>query len=310
MIKNDQVRRNSKFILNKLNSSQYKASSIPKSLFEKISKSIDLTIKHQNPIHNSIPFGGFKKHQLPSYPYPDWSEIFTILQIYNYVLPIAEAYSKGVIIDFWSDELFISKMNNLRQTDIDKYNNCFKQILIYFNKFTRPNIKFKFSKIRDHISQEEIFKRFEKTKITLKREWYSYTKEVQEKKLKKAERNYNQDWTNVTLEEKRSILFQSNLIHDAFILGDWDKDIHWAFDEDMIPVGFCYTGDWGIHIKSTPTSTNQFWVGIGAIKTVNNIIYPTSLTYNQFNNLNVQKVKISVFPKEFNNLDYIYKVIN
>ncbi|HOU75955.1 MAG TPA: hypothetical protein PK957_02445 [Candidatus Dojkabacteria bacterium] len=104
-----------------------------------------------------------------------------MIQIYNYIFPISKAYTKGVTIDFWSDEIFISKMNNLPQENIDLYNQNFEKILTFLNQYTVKNIKFKFSRIRDFISQEEILKRFQRTINKLEQEWNNMPKNISHK---------------------------------------------------------------------------------------------------------------------------------
>mgnify|MGYP001609901814 CR=1 FL=1 len=125
--------------------------------------------------------------------------------------------------------------------------------------------------------------------------------------MKKSERNYKGDLSKLREAEKDKILLESTLVHDAFIFGDWDRDVSWAFDELMIPVGFRYTGSWGIHLKSTRSSTVQFWIGIGSIIERNGEYIPTSFTYDQYLKVKpkLNYHEISLFPSSFKNLSKI-----
>jgi len=296
-----------KYIYNKLTSSKYRASSLPISLNDTIKQTIHQSVLHGRPIHISIPFGGYKKHQLPTYPNPDWSEVFNIIYLRDYLLPIANAYPNGVVLEYFSDEVFVSRMNNIPQKDLDSYSNQFQMIVAWINQYTNANLQIKFSRIRDQIGQVEILQRFDKEIERLKQEWDTLSKEEQSKRIHKSERNYCADLTGLPENERFNILWESTLVHDAFIFGEWRDGVPWAFDDYMIPVGFRYTGDWGIHLKSSPRSTVQFWVGIGILHRQDDLLLPTILTHKQYldelDSLN--NVATSLFPAELTNLQII-----
>lgn len=295
------------FIYGRLTTSKYRSSSIPDELNSQIKEKIRNSISQNKPIHITVPFGGFKKWQLPTFPDIDWSEIFNLILLREYLSPIAAYYKPGVILEYFSDEIFASRMNNISQEDLDLYNDHFTQIIEFFNQFQPDNFKIKFSKIRDQISQEELFKRFEKTIVELKQNWQNIPQDEREKRLVKSERNYKMDFSKITKEEKDKILLESTLIHDAFIFGDWDSDVPWAFDDHMIAIGFRYTNKWGISIRSSRSSTVQFWVGIGVLKQKGNEFIPGILTYQQYldNKSKLQSYDINIFDKKFKNLQSI-----
>lgn len=297
-----------KYILKKLLSSKFRTSKVADILQKRIEDIIDYSIENFLPIHISVPFGGFKKWQLPSYPEVDWAELFNIVLLINWLLPIASGYNKGVILDYYSDEIFISRMNNIPQVDLDIYNNQFETILKLFSKTLPGNFKLKFSKIRDQISQEELLKRFDLAIIKLRDEWEDLPESVQKERLQKSERNYKKDFNDFPKEEKYSELLESTLIHDAFIFDpNWEKDVPWAFDKDMIPVGFRYTKTWGLPIKSSQSSAVQFWVGFGVLLEKDNDLISSILTYSQLKqeeqNLNFKT--INLFDPSFKNLQTI-----
>lgn len=297
-----------KYIFNKLNSSKFKASAMPELLEQKIKEKIDKSIKQNRPIHITVPFGGYKKWQFPTYPLPDWSEIFYLVLLRDYLSPIAAGYTKGVLLEFFSDEVFVARMNNIPQSDLDLYNDQFSEIVEWFSGYLPKNFEIKFSKIRNFISQEEILNRFDKDIAKLKRDWKNLPKNEKEFRLKKSERNYRGDLSKLSKAEKDRVLLESTLVHDAFIFGEWDKDVPWAFGELMIAVGNRYTGSWGIHIKSSKSSTNQFWVGMGVLKEGSGSLTPSSFTYNQYLSVRkkLNKENVNLFPKKFEDLKFVY----
>ena len=100
-----------KYILKKINSSEYKASSITPDYLTKVTDKINLCLNHEVPIHFSVPFGAVKVPTLPTAPGIDWGEVFAISIIREYLAPIAKAYKYGVIVDFISVAVFEEKMN-------------------------------------------------------------------------------------------------------------------------------------------------------------------------------------------------------
>ncbi len=296
-----------KYIYQKISSSKFKASSIPLELDIKIKQNIHQSVTENLPIHFTIPFGGYKKWQLPSYPLPDWAELFNLILMRDYVAPIAAAYQPGVIIEYFSDEIFISRMNNYPQADLDQYNAEFKNLVTWFSQYLPKNVTIKCSKIRDQISQEELMKRFDVSIEKLRTEWNTLSNNEQQYRLNKSLRNYKADLSTLPVDEKNKILLESTLVHDAFIFGDWETGVPWAFGEKMIPIGFRYTGTWGLHLRSSASSTVQFWIGIGALKKHTGGFSPTILTYQQYlqKNASLRKSAIELIPLDNSNLNTI-----
>ena len=289
-----------KYIFNKLTSAKFRGSVLPEELKQKIIGKIKNSVKTGQPIHVSVPFGGYKKWQLPTYPEPDWSEIFNLVQLRDYLTPISKSYKPGVILEYFSDEIFVSKMDNYPQKDLDTYNSRFSGLITWFSSYLPVGMSIKFSKIRDQISQDEIFKRFDKSLVILKNKWPTLPKSEQDRRIAKAKRNYKGEGDYATY-------LNSTLIHDAFIFGDWDEGIPWAFAEDMIPVGFRYTGAWGIHLKSSRSSTVQFWIGMGVLRQDQDTFIPSILTYNQYLELEpkIKYEKVDIRLSNFKNFTQI-----
>lgn len=296
------------FIARKLSSSKFRSNKLPQELVEKIKEKTHYCVSNSLPIHISVPFGGFKKWQLPSYPEVDWAEVFNIVQLVEWLKPIAAAYEKGVILDYYSDEVFISRMNNIPQSDLDLYNNQFEKLLKLFQKNLPSNFILKFSKIRDQISQEELLKRFDKAIAKLRKEWDSLPEQTQKERLAKTERNYKYDFTGLAEAEKLEKLLESTLVHDAFIFDpDWEQGVPWAFDVDMIPVGFRYTKTWGLPMKSSASSAVQFWIGYGVLKEASSSFVPSILTYEQYKKYkdDLEYYDLGLFAKEYTQLSRI-----
>lgn len=289
------------FIIKKINSNKYKGSKYPTAIAEKVKTIVTEAVARSKPIHFSVPFGGFKKWQYETYPSIDWAEIFNIIQLRNFAIEIAKGYEPGVIIQYVSDEVFVSRMNNMPQEDLDKYNNLFNLAIAYVQQFTPSNVMLRYTKIRDEISQKEVLLRFEKGISELRAKWDELPLEDREKRIEKTKRNLKIDESKFTKEELQEKYLDSTLVHDAFIFTDWEQGVPWAFRSDMIPVGFRYTGTWGINLMSSPTSSVQFWVGFGVLEQRGDNYLQRILTYNQFKDVekSIKYEKCEALPSIF-----------
>ncbi|MCA9382746.1 hypothetical protein KC909_00105, partial [Candidatus Dojkabacteria bacterium] len=178
--------------------------------------------------------------------------------------------------------------------DLDNYNKQCEQLVQYFNSLSDTNIMFEFSKIRDEITIEQVNSRLDKIIEELRAKWDNQEEDEIEHKLAKAERNYNIDWSNVSQAEKKERLVESALVHDAFIMGDWEEGVTWAFAKDMVTVGFRYTGTWGIHLKSSRASSVQFWVGSGVLIEREGEYLPSILSYEKLKEAELQQEEINI----------------
>ncbi len=179
-----------------------------------------------------------------------------------------------------------------------------------FPNIYQKNISVKCSKIRDQISQAELMQRFDVEIEKQRNQWNQLPEDQKNYRLEKSERNYKADLSSLPIDEKNKILLESTLVHDAFIFGDWETGVPWAFGEKMIPIGFRYTGTWGIHLRSSVSSTVQFWIGIGALKKRKDSLLPTILTYQQYleNKSNLTNTQVNIIPLPNPNLQSILEV--
>lgn len=291
----------SQLIYDKLTTNKFRTAPISEKIHARIMESCTASVTQNQPIHITIPFGGYKLPSLPSAPHIDWSEVFTCLIIRDYVSAISKIYDPGVIVEFYSDEIIVNRMNAIKQIDLDTYNQELNKLLGKFKLFLPRNVIYKLSSIRDHISQDALFDRFsQKHNVII--EWWGKQSE-QEKKihLEKAERNYFGNLKNLTKKEKADILLTSVFIHEALVRSHWDSDIVWAFGKGRIPVGFRYANGWGIQIKSSVSSAIQFWVGTGILQEKGVLFLPDIIGVQKFQKIkeHLRKVPIDIFTSEF-----------
>lgn len=273
-------------------------------MLDEFSSKIKSAIQDQQPLHFTVPFGGYKLWRLPSYPNPDWSEVFNIRQLISYLYPLSLIHRSGIILEYFSDEIMVGRMNNIPQSDLDSYNSQMASLVEWFDQSTPDNFQLRFSKIRDQIDQTEYWKRIDAQMDEIVELWDKQPDDVKQIRLKKSARNYRGNLAHLSQEETDKILLRASLYHDGFIFADWREGVPWAFDDHMIALGFRYTDGWAIPVKSSRASVCQFWVGTGVLRQRGEELITDILTNSQY-----QKVKeklityhTSIFPKHFTNL--------
>jgi hypothetical protein len=291
------------FIYRKLTSSKYKNTALPRELEISVKTTINYCVKSNLPIQIMLPFGAFKRWSLPTHPFPDFAEVFNVTLLREYLAPIAAGYEHGVIMHYFSVELFVERIDHIPEAQQTKYENEFRNLINLFSQKLPKNMQFKFSNLKEEISQEEAIKSIDEKVIELRKSWKNMSQKDKDLKIKRATINCKVEKTNPNYNE---IILESVFAHDAFSSQCWDKGgkVVWITAPDMITIGNSYTGTWGIHVKSSETSRVNFWVGIGALMKKGDSYIPTILSYEQYESLkeNLQFEEIHYFGTKFTNL--------
>lgn len=263
-------------------------------------------------------FGGYKHFWSPTYPEPDWAEIFTIKYLMEYVLPIAETQKKNVKIEFESEEVALTYMNNTPQEGMDKYNDAFKKLINYVNEKTKYPIDLSVVLARDFYDKEELLNKM-----------YDYLPEVQERfnklnveekeiRLKRAETNImwdgKENLTNISQEEKEKFIYDSRTLNEAFLDIDYELRGKEYFEkENLIPLlgsfGLGAGGELWLHLASNKSSLVDFWAGIGILEVREDKIIEKTISKKQFDLIkdDLKKVKLdNDLIQISNNYSWIY----
>lgn len=249
-------------------------------------------------------FGGYKHFWTPTYPEPDWAELFTIKYLMEYVLPIAQTQDKKVNIEFESEEVALTYMNNTPQEGMDKYNKAFKKIINYVNTNNEYPIDLSVVLARDFYDRKELLDKM-----------YNYLPEVQERfnnldesekkiRLKRAETNImwkgKENLTNISDEEKRKFIYNSRTLNEAFLDIDYELRGKEYFEkENLIPLlgsfGLGAGGELWLHLASNKSSLVDFWAGMGILEIREDKIIEKTISQKQFEQIKneLKKVKLN-----------------
>lgn len=263
-------------------------------------------------------FGGYKHFWSPTYPEPDWAEIFTIKYLMEYVLPIAETQNNNVKIEFESEEVALTYMNNTPQEGMDKYNDAFKKLINYVNEKTKYPIDLSVVLARDFYDKEELLNKM-----------YDYLPEVQERfnnlddyekeiRLKRAETNImwdgKENLTNISGEQKKQFIYNSRTLNEAFLDIDYELRGKEYFEkENLIPLlgsfGLGAGGELWLHLASNKSSLVDFWAGIGILEVRDDKIIEKTISKKQFDLIkdDLKRIKLdNDLIKISNNYSWIY----
>ncbi len=254
--------------------------------------------ENMKPIIFVFCFGGYKNYNSPSFPEVDYSELFHMKYMTEFLWPIITTYRYGVIFEYESEEVSI-QFNNVPQETTDKYTISFKKLLDYFvNKVEEQNgIKLDYRLViaRDMYNPETLYKKMEEYYPSMLDEFNKLNDEEKEVWIKRARTNFLingiEDYSKLSKEDLNCKFKEARINNECFLAADYDLRID--FWERLNAISLFGTWgktpcasptDGGLHLKSTKYSNTDFWIGTGVFKLDknNNILEELVLSHTQY----------------------------
>ncbi|MGE5473915.1 MAG: hypothetical protein ACM3UU_06805 [Ignavibacteriales bacterium] len=313
--------RNDKIIdlaVSRLLSKKYRKYGISEIVKESIIEKVTNIVSDNKPFKFIICFGGYKHWWTESYPNVDWAEMFNFRFLVDYILPIANAYKPGVIIEYESEEVVLERLNNIPQEDLDSYSNSFVKALEYYNKYLPQNVKLKFIKARELYDSNLLFREIEQKLDKFKQIFEGYDEEDKKRRLKKAQTNINWngkvDLTKLSQSQKDNFIKESRIFNEAFLEADYELRTDYFEDKYSIPIllsfGLGPGGEYWLHIGSCSSSIVDFWAGMGIIEIrEENKIIPRIISRTQYEKIKDKLIKVPVNNSDIANLNENFKYI-
>lgn len=286
------------------------------------------SFENKKPLIFIFGFGGYKNYNSPSFPEVDYSELFHMKYMTEFLFPIITTYKYGVIFEYESEEISI-QFNNVPQETTDKYTVSFKKLLKYFmKKIEEQNgikLDYKLVIARDMYNPEELYEKMKEYYPSMQEEFNKLPKEEKEIWLKRAKTNFlingTEDFSNLTEEEFNNKIIEARINNECFLAADYDLRIEFWERPNAISL-FGTWGktpcaspiDGGLHLKSTRASNTDFWIGTGVFKLdeENNIIQELILSHTQYNDkkneinyLESKNDELKQISNNFNLIPYI-----
>lgn len=263
-------------------------------------------------------FGGYKHFWTPTYPEPDWAEIFTIKYLMEYILPIAETQDKKTILEFESEEVALTYMNNTPQEGMDKYNLAFRKIIDFINNENNYPIDIDLVLARDFYDRNELLKKMNKYLPEVQKRFNLLAEEEKEIRLKRAETNImwngKENLTNLSEKDKKEFIYNSRTLNEAFLDIDYELRGKEYFEKDnLIPLlgsfGLGAGGESWLHLASNKSSMVDFWAGMGILEIREDKIIEKTISKKQYDQIKDKLIKVQLHNKLCNisnNYSWIY----
>ncbi len=293
-----------KYIFDKLIRKKFRRRKLGQQSGDNLYQKVKTSVLNNEPLYLSVFFGGYKHFWNPSFPQPDWAELFSLRYMIDYVLPVLTVYRPGVIIEYVSEDIILSRMNNYPIIDLNKYNQEFHEIINMFNSISPINLKFRFLRIADKFTREEIVSNVEKLLPERLTTFNNLTLEEKDRELKRSRRSYmwkgEIDYSLLAEGEKEQKLSESRQIELGYYeVEAYPKYFGEYIASNKIPIltSFGLSSDNvydDLTIGSTYGSIVDFWIGRGILEVHKNKFVPNIISKNQYQKAksNLQIVKI------------------
>lgn len=293
------------FIIKKLLRKRFRKQKVHPDTLAEITNKVNNKIEQNKPIHFTIPFGGYKHFWNPSYPEPDWAEVFTIRFLSEWVAPILAAYKPGAIIEFISEDVILSRMNNYPNDALEKYSEIFRSLIDLYQKWLPANLKLNYFRVNDKCDGVKIVKEVENLLPKRWQEWEKLNNSEKAIELKRSMRsvfwNGKENLINLSSKEKEKRTIESRLIELAYydvealpkFLGNYftdDNRIGICFSFGLSPDNITH---W-ITLGSTYASVVDYWIGRGVLEKMENGFIPRIVSKEQYEKIKAHLKTLSL----------------
>jgi hypothetical protein len=289
---------------------------------EDIRKKVALSIKEEKPLYFVILFGGYKHFWNPSYPEVDWAELFNLTFMVEYLSPLLKAHQPGVILDYGSEDVVMTTMDNYPSKDLDSYAESFEKLIKFYSRSFPKNCLVNYVRTGKKYNSEKLKEKIKKKLPEKKEAWEKLPNQEKEKRLHRSCRSVmwhgEEDWSNLSKDDKAIKIVESKLIEDTF----------YEVEEEFL--GDYFTGDnhipivlsWGLTdenvlhwltLGSTYSSCVDFWIGRGILEDRGSRFVPRVVSKEQYQRIKnrLETVGVEILPlRNFHSIEVFPGVLN
>lgn len=285
------------FIVDKLARKKFRRRKLAGQTKQVIKDKVILSLQSNKPIHFVIPFGGYKHFWNPSHPEPDWAELFNFKYLTEYVAPVLAVYKPGVIIEYISEDVIITRMNNYPQSALEKYSEIFKKLIDWYSEKIPANLQFRFFRVKDRGDYKKLIKEVEEKLLERKKEFEKLSPERKNQELHRSVRSMmwkgDKDLTGLSEDEKNQRMIESRLIELVYYKVEAEPEYlgNYLSEDNHICICFSYgtTHDndefEDLTLGSTYGSIVDHWIGRGIIVKKGERFLPDIISRNQYESL-------------------------
>lgn len=309
------------FILQKLLRKKFRKKQLHPKRIADITEKVSVSLKEKYPLYITIPFGGYKHFWNPSYPEIDWAELFTLKFLTEWLSPVLALHQPGAIIEFISEDVILTRMDNYPEEALDQYVKSFTFLVGVYKKYLPKNLDIRFFRICDKFDKREIVAEVEKMLPGSWKKWATYSPEQKDLELKRSKRSMmwkgQLDLTKLSDEAKQRRIIESRLIELAYyeveIRSEFLSDYFTRENRFSIFFSFGLSADDIDHtltLGSTYASTVDFWIGRGIVGENDDVFVNRIVSKEQYSkikdSLRTTEIKLEELPlKNFKTIETI-----
>jgi hypothetical protein len=267
-------------------------------LVKQMKSAIKLNIEKKLPINLTFPHGAYKLWRLAEAPLPDWAELFSAMYYTKWLKPICEIYSPGVWFDYFVDDLILPKIDNISFEEIDSYLVEYQKVLDFLKSYQPKNFKMSITRFETLFASRDAFEKSLQKYI----EKFSLTKPTfSDKQLQMVELN-----ARPTPMQRKDPQWKEKVlvVHDSYI--KMKREIGYYFQPTKIPVfNQPLASGMFLAVGTTKTSIAKFWVGVGALKKIDDGYIEYVLSPKQMESQKFTKDTVSIDGLDLKNFHSI-----
>ena len=249
--------------------SRWRRSAVDSHTLVDIRSKVASSLDRGKAVEFSIPFGGYKNWRLDSQPLPDWSEVFCLSYLRGFFSQVASLLPQGVDVHFSFCTGVMDLVSNLPNHWQSQYLDNFDRLLRYFST---ASIRFHLVDIAGHyISRELLVREILNNYDEIASGWNrTSNRENREKRMASAARNIVingvEDFSELRVEELGEKIEQSAIYCEA--LDNLSLRRRFNKFSSRIQLVFVRGPALSVHIGSSMTSANHFWVCAGVLDVI------------------------------------------
>ncbi len=247
-------------IVGRILSKKFRKYAIGEEYRQHLVKLVNEAVTNKKPINMVWVFGGYKLWRIPTSPNVDWAELFSMIYFARYAKYIAEVYRPGVVFDFYSDDVIVSRMDNIPQKDIDAYQESFTRLLEFVKQYLPNGVEFVYNRVADQYAEDEFDKELEQNITKLKSDLPGGLPAMDEVRRALVELN-----VKLTSGQDQDPQWREKvlLIHDAYALASKRRP-YYRNENKVMVVNTPLKG--AIAIGTTKSSVAKYWCGLGVLE--------------------------------------------
>lgn len=269
-----------------------------------IQQKVKLSVEAGQPLYFILCFGGYKHFWNPSYPEVDFAELFELKFMSDYLAPILEAYEPGVVLEYESEDVIMSAMDNYPEKDLDRYSQSFRELIALFSKSIPSNFKIRLVRAREQVPEESLWKRINEYLPNTRKEWNSLSTAERDSRLGHSYSNMmwkgEKDLTSMSGKEREERVLESKILNETYYAADFDFRKYYLTGGNHIPLVCSFgtsrdnIGHW-LTLGSTYSSMVDFWVGRGILEIKNGKVVERVVSHNQYDRIKDKLEVIEAF---------------